>query len=216
MRHKPKKVGEALSNFSMDRRIGIMGGTFDPIHLAHLLAAEEARFRFNLNKVVFVPCGIPVHKKPYEVTPVEHRYAMVLLATAGNPCFEVSRIEIDRQGPSYAIDTIRAFRQIFGEGTALYFITGADAVLEILTWRAADELIKLCRFIAVTRPGYDLSRLREQLGEKYAGAIDVLQIPGMDISSTIIRHRLRNGEPIRYMVPEAVYDYIMRHGLYMQ
>ncbi|MCS7253334.1 MAG: nicotinate-nucleotide adenylyltransferase [Armatimonadota bacterium] len=196
------------------KRVGIMGGTFDPIHLAHLLAAEEARFRFNLDKVIFVPCGVPVHKKPYEVTHAEHRYVMVLLAIAGNPYFEVSRIEIERQGPSYAIDTVRAFKQLYGDGVTLYFITGADAVLEILTWKDADKLVELCRFIAVTRPGYDLSRLREKLGERYANAIDVLPIPGMDISSTGIRQRARNGEPIRYMVPEAVYDYIMRHRLY--
>lgn len=191
-----------------------MGGTFDPIHMAHLLAAEEARFRFNLDKVVFVPCGVPVHKKPYEVTPAEHRYAMVLLATTGNPHFEVSRIEIERQGPSYAIDTVRAFKRLYGNGVTLFFITGADAVLEILTWRDADKLVELCRFIAVTRPGYDLSKLEEVLGERYASAIDVLHIPEMDISSTKIRERVRNGEPIRYMVPDAVYDYIMRHGLY--
>ncbi|MFA4028841.1 MAG: hypothetical protein GDYSWBUE_001123 [Candidatus Fervidibacterota bacterium] len=196
------------------KRLGIMGGTFDPIHMAHLLAAEEARFRFNLDKVVFVPCGVPVHKKPYEVTPAEHRYAMVLLATTGNPHFEVSRIEIERQGPSYAIDTVRAFKRLYGNGVTLFFITGADAVLEILTWRDADKLVELCRFIAVTRPGYDLSKLEEVLGERYASAIDVLHIPEMDISSTKIRERVRNGEPIRYMVPDAVYDYIMRHGLY--
>lgn len=196
------------------KRIGIMGGTFDPIHMAHLLAAEEAHFRFNLDKVVFVPCGVPAHKKPYEVTPAEHRYAMVLLATIGNPHFEVSRIEIDRQGPSYAIDTVRAFRRLYGDDAALFFITGADAVLEILTWRDADKLMELCRFIAVTRPGYDLSKLGEVLGERYTSAIDVLPIPEMDISSTQIRQRVRNGEPIRYMVPDAVYDYIMRHGLY--
>lgn len=196
------------------KRIGIMGGTFDPIHLAHLFAAEEARFKFNLDKVIFVPCGVPAHKKPYEVTPAEHRYAMVLLATANNPYFEVSRIEIDREGPSYAIDTVMAFRQIYGEDACIYFITGADAVLEILTWKETDKLIRLCKFIAVTRPGYDLSRISEVLGEEYASAIEILQIPGMDISSTAIRQRVRNGEPIRYLVPEMVYHYIMQHKLY--
>lgn len=196
------------------KRIGIMGGTFDPIHLAHLFAAEEARFKFNLEKVIFVPCGVPAHKKPYEVTPAEHRYAMVLLATANNPYFEVSRIEIDREGPSYAIDTVMAFRQLYGEDASIYFITGADAVLEILTWKETDKLIRLCKFIAVTRPGYDLSKISEVLGEEYASAIEILQIPGMDISSTAIRQRVRNGEPIRYLVPEMVYHYIMQHKLY--
>lgn len=196
------------------KRIGIMGGTFDPIHLAHLFAAEEARFKFNLEKVIFVPCGVPAHKKPYEVTPAEHRYAMVLLATANNPYFEVSRIEIDREGPSYAIDTVVAFRQLYGEDASIYFITGADAVLEILAWKETDKLIRLCKFIAVTRPGYDLSKISEVLGEEYASAIEILQIPGMDISSTAIRQRVRNGEPIRYLVPEMVYHYIMQHKLY--
>ncbi|HID05665.1 MAG TPA: nicotinate-nucleotide adenylyltransferase [Armatimonadetes bacterium] len=191
-----------------------MGGTFDPIHCGHLLAAEEARFRFQLSKVIFVPCGIPVHKKPYDVTPAEHRYAMVLLATASNPYFETSRIEIERPGPSYAIDTVRAFREQFGASVQLFFITGADAILEILAWKDTNELVKLCRFIAVTRPGYDLSHLHEQLSSEYLRAIDVLEIPGMDISSTSIRERVHRGEPIRYMVPDAVHDYIMQRRLY--
>ncbi len=135
-----------------------MGGTFDPIHYGHLIAAEEARYRFQLARVVFVPCGQPPHKKPYAVTPAEHRYAMTLLATASNPHFIVSRIEIDRPGPSYSVDTVRLLRQQLPDAE-LFFITGADAVLEILTWKDSDELIGLCRFIAVTRPGYDLRQL---------------------------------------------------------
>ncbi len=193
-----------------------MGGTFDPIHYGHLLAAEEARFRFALSRVIFVPCGIPPHKKPYEVSPPEHRYAMTVLATASNPYFTVSRIEIDRPGPSYAVDTVRAFRQEWGEGTELFFITGLDAVLEILTWKSHDQLIRLCQFIAVTRPGYDAKKLREALPPHYLERIHLLAIPGVDISSTLIRERVRRGEPIRYLTSDAVCDYIAKHGLYRE
>ncbi len=191
-----------------------MGGTFDPIHYGHLLAAEEARFRFALSQVLFVPCGIPPHKKPYEVTPAEHRYAMTVLATADNPYFRVSRIEIDRPGPSYSVDTVRLLREQFGGETELFFITGLDAVLEILTWRNPDDLIRLCQLIAVTRPGYDAHRLREVLPPHYLERVHLLVIPGMDISSTMIRERVRRGEPIRYLTPDAVCDYIAKHGLY--
>ncbi len=200
--------------WSHTERIGIMGGTFDPIHYGHLLAAEEARFRFSMNKVIFVPCGIPPHKKSYAVTPAEHRYAMTVLATASNPRFVVSRIEIDRPGPSYAVDTLRAFRQMFGEGGELFFITGVDAVLEILTWKDKGELVRLCRFIAVTRPGYDVRQLSDRLPSDYLERIIPLVIPGMDVSSTLIRQRVRAGEPIRYLTPDAVCDYIVKHGLY--
>ncbi len=191
-----------------------MGGTFDPIHYGHLLAAEEARYRFGLSQVIFVPCGTPPHKKTYEVTPAEHRYAMTVLATASNQYFAVSRVEIDRPGPSYAVDTVKIFRHQFGERSELFFITGIDAVLEILTWKSHDELIQLCRFIAVTRPGYDAQKLREKLPPSYLTKIDLLVIPGLDISSTMIRERVRKGEPIRYLTPDAVCDYIVKHGLY--
>ncbi|MCS7264497.1 MAG: nicotinate-nucleotide adenylyltransferase [Armatimonadetes bacterium] len=194
--------------------MGVMGGTFDPIHYGHLLAAEEARFRFNLSRVIFVPCGTPPHKKPYKVTPAEHRYAMTVLATASNPYFVVSRIEIDRPGPSYAIDTVKIFRQQFGYGVEIFFITGLDAVLEILTWKNHDELIQLCQFIAVNRPGYDSEKLREHLPPSYLDRISLLSIPGIDISSTMIRERVRKNEPILYLTPETVCDYIAKHGLY--
>lgn len=191
-----------------------MGGTFDPIHYGHLLAAEEARCRFALSQVIFVPCGIPPHKKTYEATPAEHRYAMTVLATASNQYFAVSRVEIDRPGPSYAVDTVKIFQHQLGEESELFFITGLDAVLEILTWKSHDELIQLCRFIAVTRPGYDAQKLREKLPPSYLTKIDLLVIPGLDISSTMIRERVRKGEPIRYLTPDAVCDYIVKHGLY--
>lgn len=193
-----------------------MGGTFDPIHYGHLIAAEEARHKFNLSQVSFVPCGIPPHKKDYKVTAAEHRYAMTLLATASNPYFSVSRVEIDRPGPSYAVDTIKIFRKQFGEDVELFFITGLDAVLEVLTWKNPDELVRLCHFIAVTRPGYDAQKLQEQLPAHYLDRISLLAIPGVDISSTMIRERVRKGEPIRYLTPDAVCDYIAKHRLYKE
>lgn len=191
-----------------------MGGTFDPIHYGHLIAAEEARFVFGLSQVIFVPCGIPPHKKPYKVTSPEHRYAMTILATENNPHFIVSRVEIDRPGPSYTVDTVKIFRQQFGNRVELFFITGLDAVLEILTWKSHEELIHLCHFIAVTRPGYDASKLQKSLPAAYLERIDLLTIPGMDISSTMIRERVRRGQPIRYLTPDPVCHYIAKHQLY--
>jgi len=196
------------------RRIGIMGGTFDPIHYGHLLAAEEARWRFRLEVVIFVPAGQPPHKRPEGITDKEHRYNMVVLATCPNPHFLVSRVEIDRPGPSYAIDTVREFKREFGEEAEIYFITGADAVLEILTWHEADKLVELCEFIAVTRPGYDLEAMYERLPSKFLEHIHPLPIPGIAISSTEIRRRVREGLPIKYLVPEPVEQYILKHGLY--
>ncbi len=191
-----------------------MGGTFDPIHYGHLLAAEEARFRFNLKQVIFIPSGVPPHKKPHEVTTAEHRYAMTVLATASNPCFVVSRIEIDRKGPSYAVDTVKILRQQFGEGVELFLIIGLDAALEILTWKNHHELIRLCQFITVTRPGYDVKKLHEYLPHHYLERINLLSMPGIDISSTMIRERVQKNETIRYLTPDSVCDYIAKHGLY--
>ncbi len=200
--------------WSLTRRIGIMGGTFDPIHYGHLIGAEEARFRFGLEKVIFMPCGQPPHKKDYPVTPARHRLAMVLLATASNPYFQVSTEEIERPGPSYTIDTIRSYRERFGEALDLYFITGADAILEILTWKENTELIRLTRFIGITRPGYDLTALNQRLPPSYLERIDILEIPTIDISSTQLRQRVCTGEPIRYLTPDPVRDYIAKEGLY--
>jgi nicotinate-nucleotide adenylyltransferase len=195
-------------------RLAIMGGTFDPIHYGHLIAAEEARQRFELDRVVFVPCGTPAHKKSYEVTPPEHRYVMVALATASNSAFSVSREELERAGPSYAIDTIRRFRRAGAPDAELFFITGADAILEIGTWHENGRLLEECRFIAVTRPGYDLGRLGRELGDERARLIEVLHVPGIDISSTEIRARAGEGRSLRYLTPDVVVQYIEQHGLY--
>lgn len=196
------------------KRLGIMGGTFDPIHYGHLVTAEEVRGKFGLDQVVFVPCGQPVHKKTYQVTPAEHRYVMVALATVSNPYFHASRVEIDRETPSYAIETIEHFRRQFGPGCEVYFITGADAILEILTWHRNEELVRLCRFVAATRPGYDLAALRERVGEQYLDRIDFVLVPGIDTSSTEIRARIAAGLPIRYLTPLETEMYIRKHRLY--
>ena len=196
------------------QRLGIMGGTFDPIHYGHLLMAEEARHAFALDEVVFVPNGRPAHKKAYLVSSPEERYAMTLLATGSNPCFSASRIEIERPGPSYTIDTLREFRTLYPELDALYFITGADAVLEILTWHEYDELVRECQFIAVTRPGFVLERLSEIVDAAFLNRVHYLPIPRLEISSTDIRKRVREGRSIKYLTPEPVEAYIRQQGLY--
>lgn len=198
------------------RAIGIMGGTFDPVHYGHLIIAEEARIRFDLERVIFVPAGQPAHKKDYEVSAAEHRYAMALLATASNPHFDCSRIEIDRPGPSYAVDTLAALRELYGPDTRLHFITGADAILEILTWHEPERLRSMCKFIAATRPGYDLDMLRTRLPAEFLDQIEYLEAPGVHISSTEIRFRVRRGLPISYLVPEPVEEYLKKHALYLR
>ncbi|BDI31738.1 putative nicotinate-nucleotide adenylyltransferase [Capsulimonas corticalis] len=198
----------------MISRVGIMGGTFDPIHFGHLLMAEEARQAFALDEVVFVPNGRPAHKKAYLVSSPEDRYAMTRLATESNPQFTCSRIEIDRPGPSYAIDTIRAFREQYTHLDALYFITGADAILQILTWREYDKLVEACQFIAVTRPGFSLERLSELADKNFLDHVSFLPIPGLDISSTDIRVRIHQRRSIRYLCPDSIVDYIEDSGLY--
>lgn len=201
----------------MGVRIGLMGGTFDPIHHGHLVTADGARFEFDLQRVLFVPSGMPPHKLGREVTPAEHRYLMAVLATLSNPHFEVSRVDIDRPGPSYTVDTIEQARQALGPDAELYFITGADAILEILTWKDPDRLLASCHVIAATRPGYDLGRLENSIGDlfvRFRHRIHVLQVPAMSISSSDIRERVRTGHPIRYLVPEPVADYIYKHRLY--
>jgi len=191
-----------------------MGGTFDPVHYGHLIIAEESRRVFQLDRVIFVPAGIPPHKKPYEVTAAEHRYAMTIIATASNPNFTCSRMEVDRPGPSYSIDTIREVRAANPAGTRIYFITGADAIAEILTWHKHRELTSLCKFIAATRPGFDLEELKHRLPQEYLDQIVFLEVPGVHISSTELRQRVAQGHSIKYMVPEQVETYIEKHGLY--
>jgi len=195
-------------------RLGIMGGTFDPIHYGHLAAAEEARVAFGLDRVTFIPCRQPPHKKDYPVTDPEHRYAMTVTATCANPHFVASRIELERPGPSYTLDTLRALRDAHPQAE-LYFVTGADAVRELLTWREPQQLVALCRLVAVTRPGYDLAGLERDLGELARG-VAPLEAPGVNISSTQIRERVAQGRSIKYLTPAAVETYIAKHGLYRE
>ncbi len=205
--------------FRHDRKIAVMGGTFDPIHYGHLVAAEAVRDRFQLDKVIFIPAGNPPHKNSKNITDSSHRYNMTMLATATNPYFEVSRIEIDRKGITYTVDTIKQLRALYCAIDELYFITGADAVLEILTWHKVEELLKLCNFVAATRPGFDLRDLEQKLHEiksKYGKEIFHIEIPSLAISSTDIRNRVRSNHTIKYLLPESVEQYILKYGIYRE
>jgi len=200
------------------KRVGIMGGTFDPIHQGHLVTAEAARSEFDMNKVVFVPSGKPPHKKGLNISNKEHRYIMTVLATSANPYFEVSRTEIDRSGESYAIDTVRYIRSKLQPDCELYFITGADAIMEIVTWKDVEELFGDCTFIAATRPGFNLGKMNQQLSKKISKAnlakIIPLEVPAMAISSTDIRERVKNRHTIKYLLPESVENFIQKNDLY--
>ncbi|HON87045.1 MAG TPA: nicotinate-nucleotide adenylyltransferase [Bacillota bacterium] len=199
--------------------IGIMGGTFDPIHYGHLRAAEEVLQGFGLRRVVFVPSGRPPHKSPAEVTSAEHRYMMAELATADNPNFEVSRIEIDREGPSYTIDTLREFRSALGSDTKIYFITGLDAIVDVYTWNEFEHLFELAEFIAVSRPGYSvetLGTLEKVIGPERFSKIHHFPITLLAIASREIRQRVKEGRSIRYLVPESVRLYVEKGGLYTE
>ena len=191
-------------------KIGIMGGTFDPIHHGHLVAASEAAYRFDLDKVIFVPTGQPWQKADRDVTDAEHRYLMTMVATASNPRFTVSRVDIDRVGPTYTIDTLRDIREFYPEAE-LYFITGADALASIMSWRDWEEMLDMAHFVGVTRPGYPLTR--DMVPEDQRDNIELIDIPAMAISSTDCRERARGGEPVWYLVPDGVVQYIAKKHL---
>ena len=196
----------------MTKRLGVMGGTFDPIHHGHLLTAEEALQQFELDEVVFVPTGRPWMKEDRRVSPPEDRYLMVVVATASNPRFSVSRLEIERDGPTYTVETLRELKAERGD-VDLYFITGADAMLEIFQWKDPEETLELAHFIAATRPGYELAELEQDELTSHP-RVTVMTIPALAISSTDIRERVQTGRPIRYLVPEGVQTYIEKAGLY--
>jgi nicotinate-nucleotide adenylyltransferase len=185
-----------------------MGGTFDPVHHGHLVAASEVASRFALDEVVFVPTGHPWQKSERAVSPAEHRYLMTVIATASNPRFTVSRVDIDRPGATYTIDTLRDLHAE-REGSELFFITGADALAQILSWKDSGELFDLAHFIGVTRPGHTL----DDPGLP-AHRISLMEIPALAISSTDCRSRVESGEPVWYLVPDGVVQYISKHGLY--
>jgi nicotinate-nucleotide adenylyltransferase len=194
-------------------RLGVMGGTFDPIHYGHLVTAEEALVQFNLDRVVFMPTGRPVRKTHRRVSSAEDRYLMTVLATASNPDFEVSRVEIDRPGDTYTVDTMVTLRERLGPKAEIFFITGADAVREILTWKDASKFAGLCTFIAATRPGYDVSPAGG-LPNAAGLSLEYMEVPGLAISSSDVRARVAARRPIRYLLPESVADYISKNGLY--
>ncbi|MGN9775260.1 nicotinate-nucleotide adenylyltransferase [Micromonospora sp. H33] len=193
------------------RRIGIMGGTFDPIHHGHLVAASEVADRFGLDEVVFVPTGQPWQKVDEPVSPAEDRYLMTVIATASNPRFQVSRVDIDRGGPTYTVDTLRDLHAEYGPKVQLFFITGADALAKILSWKDLDEIFELAHFIGVTRPGFELSDAHLP-----ADTVTLVQVPAMAISSTDCRDRVARGEPVWYLVPDGVVQYIAKRRLYQQ
>jgi nicotinate-nucleotide adenylyltransferase len=192
------------------RRLGVMGGTFDPIHYGHLVTAEEALEQFELEGVLFVPTGRPWMKEHEVVSPPEDRYLMTVIATASNPLFSVSRIEVDRDGPTYTVETLRSLKADLDAD--LFFVTGADAILEMFQWKQPEELFELAHFIAATRPGYDIAGFEVPAHAK--DAVSVMNIPALAISSTDIRSRVQAGGPIRYLVPEGVKSYIEKAGLY--
>jgi len=200
------------------KKYGIMGGTFDPIHVGHLVIAEEIRWKFNLDKVIFVPAGNPPHKDISKITSGEHRYRMTLLATISNSYFDVSTIELEKQGITYTIDTIKELKSLCKNNTEFYFITGADSILELSTWKDVDQLLSMCNFVAATRPGFQLSKIEtkvKELESKYNKCIYTVSTPALQISSTDIRNRIREGRPVKYLLPESVEAYIKKHKLYL-
>lgn len=201
----------------MKRRIGIMGGTFDPIHYGHLVLAEEVKEVLGLTEVVFIPAGQPPHKQKEPVTGAELRLKMVLAAIKGNPSFSVSRMEIDEGGKSYTVKTLNKLKAAYESEAELFFITGADTLLDLKNWYAADEVLSLCTFVGATRPGYmpDLIVAEAQrLREEKSASIELIPIPGLAISSTEIRQRVKANRTIKYLVPEGVEDIIRETGLY--
>jgi nicotinate-nucleotide adenylyltransferase len=204
-----------------NRKIGIMGGTFNPIHYGHLVTAEEALIQFHLERVIFIPTGQPSHKTTGKIASPEDRYLMTVMATASNREFYVSRIEIDKKGKSYTIDTLRELKKIYGKNSELFFITGADAILEILTWKDTEEIIALCKFIAATRPGYNISKMEDLKKRLFSKKIEmaeqclfIMEIPALAISSTDIRNRIKTNRPIKYLLPESVSSYLLKNELY--
>ena len=192
-------------------RIAVMGGTFNPIHYAHLISAEQVRTGLGYDKILFIPSARPPHKvADADIIEPEHRYQMVLSAIAENPHFEVSRIELERAGPSYTIETLKTLKKRYGETTELAWIIGADSLIEYKVWRDFDEVLAQCVMIATTRPSYDLNRVPLEIRKR----VTTFPITGVDISATVIRERIRKGLSIRYLVPEDVQAYIHRYQLY--
>lgn len=204
-----------LEDPSKTYRLGIMGGTFDPIHIGHLACAEQVHENFGLNGVIFIPAGTPVYKKEQRVTPAADRLAMCELAVASNPSFDVSALEIEREGDTYTVDTLRQLRDHYPSNVELYFITGADAVFNIIRWKESSAIAKLAHFIAVTRPGYVISEeQKEYLSHHSDFSISYSEVTALSISSSDLRRKLSEGKSIRYLTMFNVYEYIQEHHLY--
>jgi nicotinate-nucleotide adenylyltransferase len=198
-----------MSAGQLPQRCGVMGGTFDPIHHGHLVAASEVAHFFSLDEVIFVPTGRPWQKAGREVSAPEDRYLMTVIATASNPRFSVSRVDIDRPGPTYTIDTLRELHTLRGPDAEFFFITGADALEQIMTWQDADELFKLAHFVGCTRPGHRLTG-----ADLPDDRVSLIEIPALAISSTTCRQRVAAGAPIWYLVPDGIVQYISKRKLY--
>ncbi|MDR3239054.1 MAG: nicotinate-nucleotide adenylyltransferase [Clostridiales bacterium] len=199
------------------KRVAVMGGSFDPIHFGHLAAAEAVRCQFHMQRVLFIPTGNPPHKCP--ITSADDRCHMTQLAVAGHSCFDVSRMEIDRPGATHTVDTLKELRMACGPKTKIYFIAGADALEEMTSWNQAERLFSLCAFVAATRPGCDREALEKRaaaIRTKYRAQIYVAEVPALDISSSNLRERVRNGQSIKYLTPDAVEEYIRKHDLYRE
>lgn len=191
-------------------KIAVMGGTFNPIHFAHLISAEQVRESLGYESILFVPAGQPPHKLQPNLVSAKHRFQMVLLATEDNPFFEVSGIELEQSGPSYTIHTIESLRFKYGETAELAWIIGADSLIEYKIWKDFDEVLEKCKLVVTTRPNYNLEQVPMEIRKR----VDIIQITGIDISATEIRHRIQNRMTIRYLVPEPVAAYITKHKLY--
>lgn len=200
-----------------DNKIGIFGGTFNPIHLGHLIIAETVREKMRLDRVLFIPSGQPPHKPDSEVIDAEYRYEMVRRAVSSNRFFEASRVEIDRKGYTYTVNTLETLRETYGREAGLFFIIGGDIIPELSTWKDFGNVVSLCEFAAVLRPGYGRKEIEDdnaQLRKKYGLKIHMVDAPLVDISSSDIRKRCGTGRSIKYLVPESVEEYIKEKGLY--
>ncbi|MEA1964716.1 MAG: nicotinate-nucleotide adenylyltransferase [Candidatus Aerophobetes bacterium] len=193
-------------------RLGIMGGTFNPIHHGHLVTAEVVRDEFKLDKVIFIPSGKPPHKDDNEIASPDHRWMMTVLATIANKYFSVSSIEVKKEGESYTRDTILELKKVYGGTVDCYFITGADAIAEISTWHKVEDLPKLTKFVAVSRPGYKLDM--NKVDSRFRKCTYLIEVPALAISSTEIRGRIKRGRSIKYLLPEAVENYIYKNNIY--
>lgn len=199
------------------RRLGVLGGTFDPIHLGHLVAAQEAWQQLQLDRVLFLPAGVPPHKPDRAITPAQHRLRMVELAVADQPHFGISQVDLNRPGPCYTLETLRLIREEWGPDPELIFVEGADSLADILSWYQPQKIIQLCSFAVVRRPWIevDLPSLEAKL-PGLTERVHWIQMPLLEISSRELRQRVRDGRPITYLVPEGVEAYIRAHGLYVE